>query len=50
MKMTIGIGKEREGLNYLEWARELQSKFDCVFQVARETSDKKKGFFYDIVD
>ncbi|KAL6324113.1 hypothetical protein AAG906_006384 [Vitis piasezkii] len=27
--MTIGIGKEREGLNYLEWARELQSKFDC---------------------
>ena len=42
MKMTIGIGKETGGLYYLEGVIELQSEFDHIFQVARETFDREK--------
>ena len=47
--MRIDIGKKRGGLYYLERVRELQSKSDRIFQVARETSDREK-IFYDIVN
>ena len=36
-KTTIGIGKEREGLYYLEGTRELQPKSDRILQVTRKT-------------
>ena len=41
-KMTVGIGKERGGLYYLEGVRELQFESDRVFQVAREMYDREK--------
>ena len=41
-KITIGIAKKRRGLYHFEGARELQSKSNYVFQVARETSNRKK--------
>ena len=41
-KMTIGIGKERGGLYYLEGTRELQPKSDHILQVTVETSESIK--------
>ena len=40
--MMIDIGKEREGLYYLECTRELQQKSDLILQVTRETFDREK--------
>lgn len=40
-KMTIGIGKERGGLYYLEGTKALQSKSDHAFRLTRETSNKE---------
>ena len=41
-KTTIGIGKKRGGLYYLEQTRVLQPKFDRILQVIRETFDREK--------
>ena len=41
-KTTIGVGKERGGLYYLEGTRELQPKSNHILQITRETPDKEK--------
>jgi transposase InsO family protein len=41
-KMTIGVGRERGGLYYLEGAEGLQQKKDQVLQVTQESSDRLK--------
>ena len=49
-KTTIGNGKERRGIYYLEGTRELQPKSDHILQVTRETSYRENKFYYGTVD
>ena len=41
-KTTIGIGKKRGGLYYLEGTREVQPKSDRILQVTREMFKREK--------
>ena len=40
--MMIDIGKERNGLYYFEGVKELKSKSNRIFQVAKKMFDKEK--------